>query len=267
MHFVCFRRRADARTATHFLLLLLLLSACSSGNDAAPSPARPTDAATPTLAPGQTRVGDLLARAEASWSSVSNLRSVFTSTQTTSSGTAAGQREVVVEEIKPDRRRVVIRQDGAVIDEQIVVEGVIYLRGSFVAGLVAPNVGAETWVTVDPALVPPDTPVGQQMSALTAPIAPPYQTVSAETRALPATAAGRVDVEGRSCAAFTFSARDATSGGQIDYTLALDDTDRLCALDQTAGAVTNRTIFTYNLPELTIEAPLAATPVSGTPEG
>ena len=250
-------------------LVLLVLGACSSGSDDPPPPTLvpPTEVATPTLAPGQARVGDLLERAEASWDGVTNLRSVFSSTETSSSEAETGGREVVVEEVKPDRRRVVVREDGIVTDEQIVVDGVIYLRGSFVAGLVAPNVGDQTWVTVDPAVVPPDTPVGQQVAALNAPISAPYQAVRPETRALPATPAGRIDIAGRSCQAFTFSARDTVSGGQIEYTLALDDTDRLCALNQSAGAVTNRTVFTYNVPQLTIEAPLAATPVSGTPEG
>ena len=250
-------------------LIILLLSACSPGGDEPPLPtvAPAPEIATPTLAPGQIRVGDLLARAEASWDGVTNVRTVFTSTETTASGAPGGQLEEIVEEVKPDRRRVVVRQDDAVTDEQIAVDGVVYLRGAFVAGVVAPNVGAETWVTVDPARVPPDTPVGQRIAALVAPIAPPYQTVSPETRVQPATPAGSIEIAGRSCQAFAFSTRDATSGSQVDYTLAVDSGGRLCALDQSAGPVTNRTVFTYNLPDLAIVAPLTATPVSGTPEG
>ena len=258
------RRRLTYLLST---VALLVLVACSpGGGDEAPTPttAPPTQAATPTLMPGQLRVGDLLARVEASWGGVTSLQSVFTTTET---GQETPARSFTVEEVKPDRRRVVISEDNVITDEQIAVAGVVYLRGSFVANLVAPNVGAGAWVTVDPDVVPPDTPVGQQVGALLAPIAPPYQSVSEQMRALPATLASETEFGGRPCAkAYTFSAREPTSGGQIDYTLALDESDRLCALQQIAGPVTNLTIFTYDA-GISIEAPLAATPVSGTPEG
>lgn len=263
--------RRHFRRKTYFVVVLLVtLAACSSGTDSPPAtvPRETTAAATPSLQPGQVRVGDLLARVEQSWSGVNNLRSVFTASQTPGSGmaTPVALNEVIVDEIKPDRRRIVIRENGVVTEEQIAVGETIYLRGAFVSALVVPNAGSQTWVTADPSPVPPDSPVGRQLAALRAPITPPFQSVSAETRALPATPAGDVQIGGQTCDAYTFTTSDPTSGGAIMTTLMLDDEGRLCALERSAGGVTNRTVFSYNLPDLAIEPPLAATPVSGTPE-
>lgn len=260
------------RRKTYFVLVLLVtLVACSSDSESplATVPRESAPTATPTFQPGQVRVGDLLARVEQSWAGVSNMRSVFTASETPGRGTATpvALSEVIVDEIKPDRRRIVIRENGVVSGEQIAIGETIYLRGAFVSGLVAPNVDSQTWVTVDPSPVPPESPVGRQLAALRTPITPPFQSVSAETRALPATPAGNVQIGGQTCDAYTFTTNDPRSGGAIMTTLMLDDEGRLCALERSAARITNRTVFSYNLPDLAIEPPFAATPVSGTPEG
>jgi hypothetical protein len=179
---------------------------------------------------------------------------------------ASGVQSTVEETVAPNSRRIVRMTDGVPTDEQVYVNGKVYMWGTFVASAVAPEVGAGTWVTVDPADVPGDTPVGYQLSYLTRPQEAPFGSLSAETRALPAASAGQVQVGGRTCTVYTFL--DATElGDRIEYELALDDNDLPCQLVQRAGGFQNSSVFEINVPDLKIIAPDAPTPVSGTPEG
>lgn len=264
----------------HSLLLLLialcvaalLLSACSQsgGHDTPTEIASPTSVPPPTLQAGQVTVGSLLARIAGSWAKVQSVRSEFATTVTglaTPGATPAAshQTRVVTEEIKPDRRRVLTDDNGATTEE-IRIGDRIYMRGAYVTSMVAPNVGPTTWVTVDPRVVPQDSPVGQEIAYLTSPVAPPYQTVSDQMKQRAATPAGQVQVGDRTCTAYTFA--DVTpNGGKVDYTLAIDDQNMICSLTESAGAVQNLTTFTFNVPGLSITPPEIATPVAATPEG
>ena len=247
-----------------------ILTACStSGGHSTPTPVpSPTSVPPPTLQLGQVTVGSLLARIKGSWSKVQNDRSEFVTTVTNIAGgtpVASEQTRIVTEEVKPDQRRIVTT-DSTGTTEMIRIGGRIYMRGAFVAALVAPNIGPNEWVAIDPSIVPPDSPVGQQIAGLTAPINPPYQTVSDQMKQRAATPAGQVQAGGRACAAYTF-ADVSPNGGKIDYTLSIDANDMICSLTETAGTVENVTTFTFNVPELRITAPEVATPVAATPEG
>lgn len=265
------RRSPLLRIALTFLLAGILLASCSrSGGHPTPTEiASPTSVPPPTLQPGQVTVGSLLARVKASWGSVQSMRSDFTTTETNNAtgGTPVStqQSHVVTEEVKPDQRRVVIT-DPTGTTEMLRIGNQIYMRGSFVAALVAPEVGPSNWVAIDPSVVPPDSPVGQQVAGLTAPIDPPYQTVSDQMKQRAATPAGQVQAGGRACTAYTF-ADVSPNGGKIDYTLAIDANGMICSLTEVAGTVENVTVFTFNLPDLRITAPNVATPVAATPEG
>jgi len=250
--------------------LTLILSGCSvSGNDPDPTPTPPpTEAPIPTLTADQVSVGDLIDRIDAAWPSVTTMRSTSWSGPANNSiGTPAPDQDATVEEtVAPSSRRRVALTNGAPVDEQISINGVVYFKGASVVNAVAPFVGADTWVRVDPTIVPPDSVVGQQLAYLTRPLGPPYDSVSADLRARAATPSGTVTVAGRTCTNYTFV--DTTSSGEkIDYALSLDDHDLPCSLVQSAGGFANTTIYEFNNPGIVITAPAGATPVSGTPEG
>lgn len=264
------RRFPQLALALALLVAGTILVACSSsGSHGTPTPVpSPTSVPPPTLQPGQVTVGSLLARIRDSWSKVQNDRSEFVTTVTNNAGgtpVVNEQTRTMTEEVKPDQRRVVMT-DSSGTTEMIRIGSRIYMRGAFVAALVAPNIGPNDWVAIDPSIVPPDSPVGQQVAGLTAPIDPPYQTVSDQMKQRAATPAGQVQAGGRTCSAYTF-ADVSPNGGKIDYTLAIDANDMICSLTETAGTVENVTTFTFNVPGLRITAPEVATPVAATPEG
>lgn len=243
---------------------LLILAGCTSGNDdPEPTPSDATVTPPPTLAPGQVAVGSIIDQAASAWPAIDSARITYVSGPT---GTAIEQspNRTIEEVIPPASRRVVTVTGGSVTDEQLIVDGRIFMRGSFVASAVAPGVSPAAWVTIDPTQVTDYTPVGQRVAYLTAPISAPFGSVSPETRALPATSAGSVQLDGRTCNVWTFG---ATSPDGIAYELAIDASGLPCRLTQTAGGYANITLYEINPPDVRILSPEVATPVSGTPEG
>lgn len=269
------RLRADRRHRHYVYLLpivltaVVMLSGCGNGGGGTPSPTpEPTEGPIPTLTADQTSVGDLLKRIDAAWPTVTSMRAVAWSGSTsTSIGTPPADIQVSTEEtVLPASRRITTTIGGTPSDDQISVNGAAYFKGSFVAGAVAPFAGADTWVHVDPTIVPADSIVGQRLAYLTRPIAPPYGTVSEDLRARAATPGSTITVGGRSCKVFTF-VDTTTNGSKIDYALSLDAQDLPCSLVQSAGGFENVTIYTFNDPTIVISVPAGATPVSATPEG
>jgi len=251
------------------LAVVALLTACGTGGNDDPTPT-PTNPPLPTAAPGALTVGDLLARVDAAWPTVASMRTTSTSGPVPIDDGAAteatGVQSTVEEMVAPDSRRIVRMTDGIPTDEQVYVNGTVYMWGAFVAEAVAPEVGSGTWITVDPSVVPADTPVGFQLAYLTRPQGSPFGAISDEMRTLPATSAGQVQVAGRTCTVYTFV--DATElGDRIEYELALDEHDLPCQIVQRAGGFQNSSVFEVNVPDLKITAPDEPTPVSGTPEG
>lgn len=252
------------------LAAVAILSGCGNGGNAAnPSPtSEPTEGPIPTLTADQISVGDLLKRIDTAWPTVTNMREVAWSGSASSTvGTPPADVLASTEEtVLPASRRITTTMGGAPTDDQISVNGAAYFKGSFVVGAVAPFAGADTWVQVDPAIVPADSMVGQRLAYLTRPIAPPYGTVSNDLRARAATPAGTIEAGGRTCSIFTF-VDTTTNGSKIDYALSLDDKNLPCSLVQSAGGFENITIYTFNDPKVVISVPEGATPVSATPEG
>ncbi len=267
-----FRRVYLSRIAGRIVFLLLVagvLAGCGNSGEDEPDPT-PTLAPPPTAAPGEMTVGDLIQRVDAAWPTVTSMRTTSTSgpipSEKPDATTAAGVQSTVEEVVAPDSRRIVRMTDGATTDEQIYVNGNVYMYGAFVAGAVAPEVGPGTWITVDPSVVPADTPVGYQLSYLMRPHEAPFGSITDAMRSRPATSAGQVQVAGRVCTVYTFA--DATQAGdRVDYELALDEHDLPCQLVQRAGGFQNSSVFEINVPDLRIIAPDTPTPVSGTPEG
>ena len=264
------RKRHNAYLIPIVLAAVVILSGCGNGSGAGnPSPTpEPTEGPIPTLTADQISVGDLLKRIDAAWPTVTSMRAVaWSGSATTSIGTPPADVQVSTEEtVLPASRRITTTNGGVPSDDQISVNGSAYFKGSFVAGAVAPFAGADTWVHVDPAIVPVDSIVGQRLAYLTRPIAPPYGSVSDDLRARAASPGGTTDVGGRACSVFTF-VDTTTNGSKIDYALSLDDKNLPCSLVQSAGGFENITIYTFNDPTIVISVPAGSTPVSATPEG
>jgi len=77
---------------------------------------------------------------------------------------------------------------------------------------------------------------------------------------------GNVDFDGRTCHVYGAADTVADTGMRIDYTIALDEQDLPCYIETSTGGVTQgRDEFTGINSPIQIEAPQAATPVSGVP--
>jgi len=253
--------------------LTLLLTACGFGN-AQEKPNPEGDAAisnpAPTAAEGELTVGDLLNDVDEAWPGVTSMRITSTSgpiPADQSDGTPSSNGSVTIEEwTAPNNRRLIESLANVVTNEQVFIDGKVFMWGMFVGTSVAPEVGPTTWVILDPEVIPPDTPVGYRVAYITREPGPPFAAVSDEIRQRPAKEAGTVQVGDRSCTLYTFV--DTTQlGERIDYELALDESNLPCQLVQRAGGFQNSNVYEINNPDIRIIAPDAPTPVSGTPEG
>lgn len=255
-------------------LFALLLSACSLGSAQEASESESDDSANsnpaPTAAEGERTVGDLIADVDAAWSDVTSMRVTSISGPIPTEGVEGSpvpEGPVTIEEwVAPNNRRLVERVGNIVTNEQIFINGKVYMWGMFVGTSVAPEVGSGTWVTLDPEVVPSDTPVGYRVDYITREAGSPFGSISAEMRQRPVKEAGTVQVGDRSCTLYTFV--DTTQlGERIDYELALDEDNLPCQHVMRAGGFQNSSVFEINTPDVQIIAPDAPTPVSGTPEG
>lgn len=257
-----------------FTMVFILLSACGPSNaqesgsqDAAETP---SPAAAPTAAEGELTVGDLVDDVEEAWPKVTSLRVTSVSGPVPTEGTDGSpvpQEPITIEEwVTPNNRRLVERQGDVITNEQVFINGKVYMWGMFVGTSVAPEIGPGTWVTLDPEVIPPDTPVGYRVTYITRDPDSPLSTITEEMRQRPAKDSGTVQVAGRSCTLYTFV--DTTQlGERIDYELALDTNNLPCQHVMRAGGFQNSSVFDINDPDIQIIAPDATTPVSGTPEG
>ncbi len=203
-------------------------------------------------------MGDLVARTEVAWTSVSSMRTTFWIGTSSESGTPPATGSYTTEvDVLPSSRHVVQVVDGQVVDEQITVGGRVFMKGPIVVAAIAPMVSPDTWVEVDPAAASSNSPVAMQVSYLTSPVSSPFATVSPETFALEAFPVGEVTVGGRRCQAYTFG---DTSGTGIQYELSLDANDLPCRIVLTSGDIANITIYEFNVPGLAIAVPEIATP-------
>lgn len=203
-------------------------------------------------------MGDLVSRVDAAWTSVTSMRTTFWTGATGDSGTPAPTGSYTTEiDVLPSARHIIQTVDGQVVDEQITVGGRVYMKGAMVVAAIAPMVGPDAWVEVDPAGAASNSPVAMQIAYLTSPISSPFATVTPETLALEAFPAGEVVVGGRTCQAYEFG---DTSGAGILYELSLDANDLPCRMKLTSGDIANITVYEFNVPGLAIAVPEIATP-------
>jgi hypothetical protein len=209
-------------------------------------------------------------RINTAWSDVTTLRVTSSSGAVpveTSSGTPTPQGTYTIEEWSaPNNRRVIELVDGTVINEQVYVDDVIYMRGLFVGTAVAPEVGSGTWIILDQSVVVADTPVGNRVAYLTREASSPFAGMSPDLLPLPVAESGTVRVGERSCTLYTFGDPD-NSGDEIRYEVALDENELPCQVVMRGGGFQNSSVYEINSGDVEIAAPLEGTPVSGTPEG
>ncbi len=157
--------------------------------------------------------------------------------------------------IAPDRRHVVRSVNGEVVEEQIAVGGRVFMRGQIVVAAIAPMMGPDAWIEVDPRTADSTAVIAAQVDWLLSPVQSPFATVSDETRALEAFPGETVEIDGRSCQTWTFGDPNG-----IQQELALDDNNLPCRLIQRAGDFSNVTIYSFNAAGLSINVPNIATP-------
>jgi hypothetical protein len=254
---------------TLFMVAIVATSCGSSDSDADPTPTAETTANT-TTSQGELTVQELTDRINAAWSDVSALRVTSASgpiPAESGDGSSTPQGSFTVEEwTEPNNRRITEVVDGEIVNEQVYVDGAVYMKGSFVGSAVAPEVGSETWITLDPSVIPSDTPVGNRITYLTREPASPFAGMAPEILTQAVRESGDVQVGDRTCTLYTFGDPDNT-GEEIRYEIALDENDIPCQVVQRGGGFQNSSVYQVNSNDILIVGPDAGTPVSGTPEG
>lgn len=240
------------------LSAILMLTACSTGSDDPEPTAEPTATIVPTLPPGAMTVGDVIASVDAEWPTITSYRATSWSTEGANLSAPVASSPVTVEEVVlPSNRHIMQLTDGVVVDEQLLVDGRVYMKGAIVPAAIAPMMDTNTWIEVDPAAATSDTPIAMQVAYLTSPIVSPFAGVSTETRGLQAVPIDDVQVEGRTCRAFSFGTE---SEGGLRFEISVDEQNLPCRLVQTASGFSSVTVYEFNLPDLVLAAPTIATP-------
>jgi hypothetical protein len=273
------RRRFGLLTA--LLACVPLLVAC--GDDSSPAPeSTPSPTAVLSLstaaagaietktapvsspAPGEVTVGQIADRIAAAWPAVRTFRTTLQTTTLSplaspvaspAASPAAGivQLTIVDEAIQPGRRHRVQSDNGQVVSEMILVDGLVYLRGVEIPGATPVATDPTVWATLDPAALSAESPYRSLYEGMSAPILAPYAGLSADERERSARPVGTVSVGGRNCAAFQVADTTLT-GERIDVVIAIGEDNLPCSIETRAGSSVTVTTFEYNLP-LTIEPP------------
>lgn len=249
---------------------LILASCTTEENDNATAPQAEPTSAPATAAPGEMSVADLTGRINDAWQGVTSLQVTSSSGPIpvqTGSGTPVPNSSYAIETwTAPNNRQITEVVDGTVINEQVYINGTIYMKGIFVGSAVAPEVGSGTWITLDQNVVPRDTPVGNRIAYLTREPASPFAGMSNDLLAQPVRESGNVQVGERTCTLYSFG-DPGNEGDEIRYEVALDENDLPCQVVQRAGGYQNSSVYETNQDTITITAPDSGTPVAGTPEG
>lgn len=239
-----------------------VLSGCSVDLERDPAPtAAPTAI---TFGPDDVAVGELLDRSRSAWSTLEGWSSEARTEQLDASESGAGS-TVTVEQVQlPSKRRVLSSTGETVVSEELAIDGTIYMRGSLVTSSIYPDVDPDTWIVFTPDNVPADTPLAQRVRYLTGEPAFPFNSVTAATRALPASPVGEIQVNDRTCSVYQFrTERDPSSG--ITYRIAFADNWLPCQFVAEGGGIVETTTWDYDVSTFSISAPDVAVPVDTFP--
>lgn len=240
------------RLAAITIAAALTLTGCGLDLDPDPTPtAAPTEV---TFGPDDIAVGELLDRSEEAWTDVEGWSTEARTEQLDASGSGGAAAITTEEVLLPSTRRVLSTNEETVVSEEIVINGMIYMRGTLVTASIYPDVDADTWIMFAPDTVPADTPLAQRVRYLTTAPDFPFSDVTAATRALPASPAGDVEIEDRDCAVFEFTTSAESLGG-ITYRLAFDAEWLPCQLILEGGGIIETTTWSLDSSAIEITAP------------
>lgn len=240
----------------------LALTGCSVDLERDPTPTvAPTEI---TFGPNDVAVGTLLDRSAEAWSSVEGWSTESRVEQLDASESAVGANITTEEVLLPSTRRVLNTTEKTIVSEEIAIDGMIYMRGTLVPASIYPDVDANTWIVFSPDIVPTDTPLAQRVRYLTADPGFPFSNVTAETRALPASPVGDIQVDGRNCSVYEFVTYNESSTG-ITYRLAFDADWLPCRLTLEGGGVVETTTWSFDTSQISIMAPDDAVPIATVP--
>ncbi len=287
-------------SAIAVVVLFALLAGCGPMPETTPTPMPETtppveeSVATPgTPASAELTLGELAERVNAAWPNVRSYRITFTGStlsMPTGLGTpiarplatpaaapmatpgatpVARPRETFVsirEVVLPDRQRQDVRGLGDIDHEAIAIGDRLYVRGPLVEQI-APGTPVDVWIAVNPSSVLERSMLSRLLGGL--PDIPVAPLASLPERLLPQLISemGVVEHDGRECRVYGAADTVPATGMRVDYTIAVDGRDIPCFIETGTGGVTQgRAEYGDIDGSLTIEAPMAATPVSVPPE-
>jgi hypothetical protein len=147
--------------------------------------------------------------------------------------------------------------------EAIVIGNDLFVRGPVVRSL-APTTGENDWIGIDLNKVPAGASLPPLLDSLRALPQSPLANLPDRLKPQVVRDLGSVDFDGRTCHVYGAADTVTDTGMRIDYTIALDEQDLPCYIETGTGGVTQgRDEFTGINAPIVIEAPQAATPVSG----
>jgi hypothetical protein len=249
-----------------------------SGDPPQASPAPSTPVASPPTGEPST-VGELASLVESAWTSVTSYRA--TSISSSSGGVlvdplaspvigspvAASPNAIpddgsvaIDEVVMPDLRHQIVREAG-VESEFIAAKGMVYVRGAYARVYIDPIVDPSAWIALDPAQIPPESPIGIFVERFAGPeaFASPFANLQASTLALPLRPAGETTVDGRTCQSYNV-VRTTQTGERVDINLAIDERNLPCYQETVAGGTVNRTTYGDFNADIAIAPPANALP-------
>lgn len=250
------------RLAACAFVAALTMTGCGLDLDPDPTPtAAPTEI---TFGPDDIAVGELLDRSEEAWEEVDGWSSETRAEQPDASESGGAAAVTTEEVLLSGTRRVLSANEETIVSEEIVIGGLVYMRGTLITASIYPDVDPDTWIMFSPEAVPADTPLAQRVLYLTAAPDFPFGDVTAETRALPASPVGDVQIDGRDCSVHEFTASAQSSGG-ITYRIAFDATWLPCQLILEGGGIIETTTWSLGSSAIEIVTPEDAVPVDTFP--
>ena len=289
----------NMRAAVITVVVLAVLVGCGPMPETTPT--APVDTTPPTLdstatpatpAAAELTLGDLAQRVNAAWSGVNSYRVTFTGSTvvmpaalgtpvarplatpgatpiaTPGATPVARARETFIsvrEVVLPDRQRQEVTGLGANDHEAVAIGNQLFVRGPLVEQI-APGTPPDAWIEIDPEAIPEGAVISQMLGGL--PQLPGAPLASLPERLLPQAVREieAVEHDGRECRVYGAADTVPATGMRVDYTIAIDDRDIPCFIETGAGGVTQgRDDYTDIDASLTIEPPVAATPVSVPP--
>ena len=292
-------RTWNTRVAIIAFIGLAVLAGCGPMQETAPtappdtSPPTSDIVATPaTSASGELTLGDLAERISVAWSTLGSYRVTSTgstvvmpaalgtpvarplatpgATPVASPGATpvAPTRETFVsvrDVVLPDRQRQEVTGLETVDHEAVAIGNELFVRGPLVEQI-APGTPPDVWIEIDSAAIPEGAVLSRMLGGLPRPLGAPL--ASLPERLLPQVVReiATVEHDGRECRVYGAADTVQETGMRIDYTIAIDDRDIPCFIETGAGGATQGRIqYTDINALLTIEPPVAATPVSVPP--